>query len=101
MLFFFFLELSVTINHQEFTNSPFETVAKLSISKLVLDVCSKSFVNNVTVKLGSLHLSKYHNNDMVEIIGTPICARPGTYLFRVDFVQVSDAQAHAQFKLLL
>ncbi|KAI4459978.1 vacuolar protein sorting-associated protein vps13 [Holotrichia oblita] len=81
-------EFSVTVNHQEFTGSPFESVAEFSVSNLVLDVCTKTFVNSVTIKLGSLHLLKYHNNAEVEIIGTPICARPGTFLFKVDFVQV-------------
>ncbi|GJQ73818.1 hypothetical protein Trydic_g18756, partial [Trypoxylus dichotomus] len=82
-------EFSITLSHQEYSGSPIKDVAVLMVKSLECEVVSQTFVNSVSVKLGCLQLHKYYQNDIVEIVGTPICAKEGFYLFKVNFLQVN------------
>lgn len=83
-----FSELSVTLSHQEYSNSPFKNVAIFSVNSLECDIVSQTFVNSISIRLGCVQLLKYHKEDTLEVIGTPICARKDGYLFTVNFLQV-------------
>nr|XP_022907818.1 vacuolar protein sorting-associated protein 13-like isoform X1 [Onthophagus taurus] len=80
-------ELCVNIKHQEYSHSPVEDVARISLESLSASVLVQTFAQTVSLKLQNLIFDKYHHNEQVPLIATPAMSFDDN-LLKVTFLKV-------------
>lgn len=81
-------EFALNLIHQEHAGSPMVPLARFNAKSLEIDLAQQTYITSITVKLGSIDLQQYRDNDTINIISSPLFTEKNQYLINVNFMQV-------------
>ncbi|XP_031336343.1 vacuolar protein sorting-associated protein 13 isoform X2 [Photinus pyralis] len=81
--------LQLVVNHQEDAASPNEEILNLKICQLEAGYVQQTFNKDIVLKLGSINCGQMRHSTTIPIVNTPLEGEKGSYLIKVNFIQVN------------